>query len=53
MNATLMEDTTSGKFRLFIIVSIVACIIATGCAGTRPMKGLKKIAIAEVPLASN
>jgi len=53
MKATLMGDSTAIKFRLFIIACIVACIIATGCTGTRPVKGLKKIAITEGSLVSN
>lgn len=53
MKASLMKVSTSVKFRLFIIVCIVACIIAAGCTATRPVKGLKKIAIAEGSLVSN
>lgn len=53
MKDTFMEDSTATKFRLFVLVCIVAGIIATGCTGKRSEKELKAIAITEGTLDSD
>ena len=53
MKNTLMEDSTAIKFRLFVLICIVACIMTTGCTGKRSVKELNAIAVTEGSLASN
>lgn len=53
MKATWMGNSTGVRFRLSLIVCIVACIMITGCTGKRQVKGLKRITITEQSLDSN
>ena len=53
MKNTFMEDSRAIRFCRFVLVSIVACTIATGCTSKRSVKELKAIAITEKSLDSN
>jgi hypothetical protein len=53
MKNTLLEDSRGIRFCLFVLVSIVACTIATGCTSKRSVKEMKAIAITEGSLDSN
>ncbi|MFT5729538.1 MAG: hypothetical protein ACI8PB_003709 [Desulforhopalus sp.] len=53
MKDTLIKDSKTIKFHLFVLICIVASIMTTGCTGKRSVKGLKAIAVTEGSLASN
>ena len=53
MKNTLIEDSSAIKFRLFVLICVVTCIVVTGCTGKRSVKELKSIAITEGALASH
>jgi hypothetical protein len=53
MEDSLLEDSTAIKFRLLVLICIVACIMTTGCTGKRSVKELNAIAVTEGSLVSN